>query len=254
MANEWSDDELLESVRSYMEMLALEQSGRSYSKTDFRNRLIAGPLSDRSSKSIEFRMCNISSFRSQRGMNRIEGYRPLDHVGNNVIARIENAFSRYDMEQSSQLPIPHIPAYIRADETITTETRTPFDVDPDIIDRGLQAHRILQNEVADFAHSNGYIPDSPHSNPKWPNFDVSWFDESTFVVVEVKSLTSSNEVGQMRLGIGQVLDYEDVLLRQDYPARPVLAVEREPDSRWFPLCRHHGIRLVWPGRLELMLT
>ena len=160
------------------------------------------------------------------------------------------------MEQSSQLPIPipHIPAYIRADETITTETRTPFDVDPDIIDRGLRAHGVLQNEVADFAHSNGYIPDSPHSNPKWPNFDVSWFDESTFVVVEVKSLTSSNEVGQMRLGIGQVLDYEDVLLRQDYPVRPVLAVEREPDSRWFPLCRHHGIRLVWPGRLELMLT
>jgi hypothetical protein len=33
--NEWSDDELFETLKSYVEMLRLEQSGRSYNKTDF---------------------------------------------------------------------------------------------------------------------------------------------------------------------------------------------------------------------------
>ena len=97
MPNEWSDDELFESVRSYMEMLALEQSGRSYSKTDFRRRLIAGPLSGRSNGSIEFRMQNISSYRSQKGMTWIEGYRPRDHIGENVITRLDKLFQNYEI-------------------------------------------------------------------------------------------------------------------------------------------------------------
>ena len=94
--NTWSDDELFETLKTYMEMLSLEQSGRSYSKTEFRRNLIAGPLSDRSEGSIEFRMQNISSFRAEQGMDWIQGYKPMDHLGENVRSRLESLFQRYN--------------------------------------------------------------------------------------------------------------------------------------------------------------
>jgi len=104
--NEWSDNELFETVKTYMEMLRLEQSGRLYSKTDFRRILIAGPLSGRSNGSIEFRMQNISSYRSQKGLDWIAGYKPMDHIGENVISRLERLFQRYDSEEYIHESIP----------------------------------------------------------------------------------------------------------------------------------------------------
>ena len=139
------------------------------------------------------------------------------------------------------------PSYRRADETIVSEPRTPFDVDPDVVDRGLHAHRALQNAIADFAVASGLTPESPEGGP---NFDVGWWEGETFVVVEVKSLSATNEVGQMRLGIGQVLDYAHHYESRGQSVRAVLAVEKEPDRHWFQLCAAHGIRLVWPGALE----
>ena len=98
--NEWSDDELLETIKSYMEMLRLEKSGSSYSKAEFRRELISGPLANRSPGSIEFRMQNISSFRAQKGFDWIEGYKPMDHIGEGVARRLETLFDRF--ETSSQ--------------------------------------------------------------------------------------------------------------------------------------------------------
>lgn len=141
-------------------------------------------------------------------------------------------------------------SYRRADETIVTETRTPFAVDPDTVDRGLRAHRALQNQMADFARASGFTPESPRGDP---NFDVGWWDGQTFVVVEVKSLSATNEVGQMRLGIGQVLDYAHHYESRNMAVRAVLAVEREPDAHWLELCAAHRIRLVWPGELDRAL-
>jgi hypothetical protein len=67
-------------------------------------------------------------------------------------------------------------------------------------------------------------------------------------VVEVKSCTKANEVRQLRMGIGQVLDYEDVLRARGRPVQPVLYLERAPsDPRWVSLAERHRIRLVWPG-------
>jgi len=136
-------------------------------------------------------------------------------------------------------------AYVRADESITSEAREPFAVDPDTVDRGLRAHRALQNELAYFAKSSGFEPERPASTT--PNFDVGWWAGNTFVVVEVKSLSATNEVSQMRLGVGQILDYAHHYQTRGQAVRPVLAVEREPDSRWIDLCNRHGINVVWPG-------
>jgi hypothetical protein len=66
-------------------------------------------------------------------------------------------------------------------------------------------------------------------------------------VAEVKSLTSANEAGQVRLAIGQVLDYQQMLARLQRPVRPVIALEKKPASdRWEAICARHAITLVWP--------
>jgi hypothetical protein len=144
------------------------------------------------------------------------------------------------------------PPYRRANDLKVSETRSPFEVDPEAVDRGTNAHMKLQNALEDFAANQGFEPKGPHSSS--PNFDIGWYDGDTFVVVEVKSLSSSNELGQMRLGIGQILDYAHYYESREEPFRAVLAVEREPDSHWLDLCANHGIRLVWPGTFERALS
>lgn len=68
------------------------------------------------------------------------------------------------------------------------------------------------------------------------------------VVVEVKSCTKDNEVRQLRMGIGQVLDYDDSLRARGRAVLPVLYLEREPsDARWVALAERHHVRLIWPG-------
>lgn len=49
-------------------------------------------------------------------------------------------------------------------------------------------------------------------------------------VTEVKSLTEQNEEQQLRLGLGQVLRYRDVLRSQFDDVTAVLAVERAPET------------------------
>jgi hypothetical protein len=73
----------------------------------------------------------------------------------------------------------------------------------------------------------------------------------------VKSLTKANLSQQMRLGLGQVLAFADLLAIEGDFVVPVLVVEFEPpDERWPALCERHGVALVWPSsfdRLERVL-
>ena len=72
-------------------------------------------------------------------------------------------------------------------------------------------------------------------------------------VVEVKSLTSANEAGQIRLGLGQVLDYQHQLDQAGAKVQAVLAVECAPTGEhWLVLCRRHGVQLVWPDTFNLL--
>ncbi|MEK8227320.1 hypothetical protein NKG05_16350 [Oerskovia sp. M15] len=71
-------------------------------------------------------------------------------------------------------------------------------------------------------------------------------------VAEVKSLTGADQSQQIRLGIGQVLDYA-VSLRACLPHGigtivPVLVLEKEPidPDRWKAVAAVAGITLTWP--------
>ena len=56
-------------------------------------------------------------------------------------------------------------------------------------------------------------------------------------MAEVKSTTQSNEEKQLRLGLGQVLRYRQLLAGGSVDVRAVLAVKKTPsDPGWLGLC------------------
>jgi len=88
-----------------------------------------------------------------------------------------------------------------------------------------------------------------------PDFDLGWERGGVWFVAEVKSLTDSNETQQLRLAIGQVLDYQDRLSRRHSDVRAVIAVERAiRDRRWVALCERHNVILVWPETFEVAFS
>jgi hypothetical protein len=145
--------------------------------------------------------------------------------------------------------------YRRRDENLKVTSREAVTArDPDAAGRGLRAHHRLQNRLSDLVEAAGYTPVDPES-PIDPAFDLAWFVDHTLVVVEVKSCTPDNQTQQLRLGIGQVLDYEDTLLGRGHTVQPVLYLEEQPaDPRWSGLAQRHGIQLIWPGTEHNLLN
>jgi hypothetical protein len=143
----------------------------------------------------------------------------------------------------------------RRDEDVEVTSREAVTSrDPDAAGRGLRAHNRLQNRLSDLVEAAGYTPIDPES-PIDPAFDLAWFVEQTLFVVEVKSCTQDNQTQQLRLGIGQVLDYEDTLLARGHTVQPVLYLEQQPgDLRWSGLTRRHGIQLIWPETEHSLLS
>lgn len=154
---------------------------------------------------------------------------------------------------------PHRPGgafgtpYRRVDESTTARVPQPFSVDPNVVDRGTRGHKRTQNFLADFLIGLGIEPQSP--GPGDPDFDIGWRAGGTWFVAEVKSLTAANESRQLRLGLGQVLDYHDELARGTAEVQAVLMVERNPDNpRWAQICQRHGVILAWPEALAALFA
>jgi hypothetical protein len=162
---------------------------------------------------------------------------PLGHVDH-----VEPTRTRPLIVPLGPLADPYVPAVAKP-----TETRLPFDVDPDAIDRGLVGHAETQSLLEKLAAAEGCDTKSPGIYD--PNFDLAWrLPDGSVVVVEVKSLTDFNERGQIRLGLGQVLDYAHQLRELEPNVSAVLAVEKEPLSdRWVHVCADNGVTLVWPA-------
>jgi len=159
---------------------------------------------------------------------------------------------RVDRPAVVPVPGPLGKPFQARDETIEPASpTTSAPADPDAAGRGLRAHHRLQNQLAELVKAAGYAPRDPA--PIDPDFDLAWETPAATVVVEVKSCTKANEVRQLRMGIGQVLDYEDVLRARGREVQPVLYLERAPsDARWIPLAQRHHVRLVWPGNEQVL--
>jgi hypothetical protein len=203
---------------------------------------------------------NLVSHRTLEGPG-LETYDPArQHHSITPAGRRYLAESRERGELAEQLipspslpPIEVFPDYQAADETPATQPRELFYVDPNEVDRALGAHATTQNALAAWVRSKGMTPLRPGGSVA--NFDLAWDDGATFNVAEVKSLTRTNETGQLRLGLGQVLHYMMLLGANGRPVRAILVTERAPaDQRWTSLCAAHGVVLVWPGEFDRLDT
>jgi hypothetical protein len=123
-------------------------------------------------------------------------------------------------------------------------------LDPDLGGRGKAAHAITQNELAGAVEAAGHSPRRPRSDE--PQYDLAWQDGETTWVAEVKSLTPQNEERQLRLALGQVLRYRQLLAVDDRDVRAVIVVERAPtDMSWRKLCEEQGATLLWHGEINV---
>ncbi|RAO07821.1 hypothetical protein [Micromonospora noduli] len=75
--------------------------------------------------------------------------------------------------------------------------------------------------------------------------DLAWRDaDGRQFIAEVKSVVGVNEVEQLRLGLGQVLEYRHRLAARGIVATPVLIVSRCTDRAWPAICGDN--RLILP--------
>lgn len=143
--------------------------------------------------------------------------------------------------------------YREADEHLNPDFSGEYELAPDLRGRGARAHARLQNELANALQLRGRDPLSPSIND--PQFDVAWEGRHELVAVEVKSLGSSTETHQMRLGIAQALEYRfNLTMRYSRPVTAMLYVERQPTNEdWVALCSNEDIVLAWPETLPTAL-
>lgn len=136
--------------------------------------------------------------------------------------------------------------YIEADEhaEITTTAAEHTGLDPDLGGRGLRAHNVTQNVLAQAVRDAGYEPRRP--KPDEPQFDLAWEAGDMTWVAEVKSITPLNEERQLRQALGQVLRYRQLLEEDGRAVSAMIVTEVEPtDPSWRDLCAHEGIALLW---------
>jgi hypothetical protein len=131
----------------------------------------------------------------------------------------------------------------RGDVEAASEEISILRRNPALLERALLSHSSTQNALADVVRGAGLKPTSPRGSV---DYDLAWRLNGRLWVAEVKSLTDANEVAQMRLGIGQLLDYAAALEHLgEHIEGLVLAVERHPSahSHWMRVCHRAGIRL-----------
>jgi hypothetical protein len=135
------------------------------------------------------------------------------------VARVAGSTRPHPGDPAPAAPQPGLGTdYRPANPHARTARRQPFSVDPDLVDRALQAHARTQEALAAALRAAGTAPRSPM--PGEPVFDLAWEDDGTVCVAEVKSLNGSNDEKQLRLALGQVLRYGHLL--REGQGRPVL--------------------------------
>lgn len=143
--------------------------------------------------------------------------------------------------------------YVEVDEHPEIE-RTASEhvgIDPDLGGRGLKAHNVTQNRLAAAVRAAGFEPRRP--KPDEPQYDLAWGAGETTWVAEVKSITPQNEERQLRLALGQVIRYRQLLSADGRTVEALIAVEREPsDLSWSTLLAQENVALVWPGQMEIV--
>lgn len=87
MANNWSEQEVAETVADYFAMLRQELLGKKYNKAEHRRALIE-KLDGRSNGSVELKHQNISAVLIEMGIPWIEGYKPRSNYQRSLLPAV----------------------------------------------------------------------------------------------------------------------------------------------------------------------
>ena len=132
---------------------------------------------------------------------------------------------------------------------VTEHDGTPLARDLTQLDRGTAAHEATLTALVAHLAGKGVPVQAPARNA--PFFDVGWAVDEVIYIAEIKSLSGTSQDQQIRLGMGQVLDYAHQLERNLKAGvlQPVLVLERRPnDDRWQELFASRQVLLSWaPG-------
>jgi hypothetical protein len=160
-----------------------------------------------------------------------------------ALAATPPAMSESDMDADSARPV-----FRPRNEEVRSRRAEPWSRDPSEVDRGLSTHARIERLVAEAAAAAGWTARGYGKND--PVFDLLLErsdGRDAAVVVEAKSTTPTNEERQLRLALGQVLRYQQLLQRSDRKTVAMIAVEQPPrDRRWLELCAKVGVTMVWP--------
>jgi hypothetical protein len=116
--------------------------------------------------------------------------------------------------------------------------------DMSALDAGTKAHEETVVALAEHLHRAGHLAQGP--SRRTPLFDIGWQDGTRVFIGEVKSLRKTAQDQQIRLGIGQLLDYAHQLKASGQQVAPVLVLECQPaSSRWAALAAAHGFLLTY---------
>jgi hypothetical protein len=138
-------------------------------------------------------------------------------------------------------------SFAGASAPVLTAQARPIEYNPATAHAGAVVHHALCQQLAQRLSSRALRPLEPRAID--PQFDLGWRD-GPLHIVEVKSLSVGSEDHQLRLGLGQVLEYRHrIALREGQSPGVFLAVERPPKRRyWAGACQDAGVRLVFGPR------
>jgi len=145
--------------------------------------------------------------------------------------------------------------YRVANQDMTISWGKSFRLPTKALEHSSRAHARIQNSLGSWLKAKKLKPFSPNAG-HLAQFDIAWKFRGKFYVCEVKSLNRVNEDQQLRLGLGQVLHYKQLLEQSEKTrVQAVLAVERAPsDSKtWLKLAKNHGVKLVWKATFKDLL-
>ncbi|WP_193340407.1 hypothetical protein [Pseudarthrobacter sp. AB1] len=115
------------------------------------------------------------------------------------------------------------------------------------LDKGTAAHEATVTALSMTLERRGLLPQRPGLHA--PAFDLGWTEDGVIYIAEVKSLTGTDQTQQIRLGLGQVLDYAQQIRQTrlaSSPVHPVLVLEHEPSHpRWTETASSAGAELMW---------
>ncbi len=130
--------------------------------------------------------------------------------------------------------------YRKANENTVVERDDQILIDLSELDQSTRLHATTQNRAADLVLRSGLNPISP--GPNDPQFDLAWRCSSGLVVAEVKTVQPANHAQQVRLGLGQVLEYRHRLsVQTTEPVLAVLILSSPPDPLLRDVCGAVGV-------------